>query len=874
MNFDGIGEEETYETPVAPRPASGGGCGCRSGCLGIFLFLFLIFLVGVFLLLVFVPSYLNSPAGKEWAVRKLNAAIAPANVTTEQVKISWLGPTELTGVRYRSSETGVDVKADKVTSSLGFLRLIPVGVLNLGDVVVEHPVCTIRPPVPVKEEERVDGSFFLPVADIAARISIQDGALHVFTQDDVKPFSADTIFAHAAIPSYRKPISLDLRLHTGKEGRLTLNGSLQSLKEMQSGDRSESPRRLTATASSLDLPSLLGLFGVKSAIATGTAQGKLELEVDRTDSLSIDGDLTITKFSIATEKKNSAANDLTLRVKGGMEAGNIHAETLDIKTPWLSMNGNGMLAPQKKGTVMGALQCHAKIDLSRFTRDFRRLFRDLPPMGGTVELDLSTRQFAAMTGMTVFSRLSDFTVALDAKRTAAIPKGTLKFDGSVPFRDGGLQPELCDASWTFTSGEDSFGGSFERWNWNGMNPVIKGFRAKLDAAPIRIAALCGPFLPVEAVRVLRDLTGRVVVDTTAETEKGAVNARITANGDLLYPQKANGVADLAMTGFKGTLTIPTGAKTTFRSGGYGTLDVRLAPVHAYGLFAGEATLSANYSAGLLQLAYAPSLNGGKLKLKPDLHFRGTDVTVISPAKTRLFEKVEVTQPMIDNWLVAVNPFFERSRVKGGTMTVDVLRFELDGSKPPEKGLEAEFDLLFENIQLILGPAFDELLQAMNVNNRLYTAKSIPMHVTVKNGKVTIGRTHLSLDGQPFTFSGWTSFGGRIQYELEVPVTERICAQWKLSWLGKLFEGKTLPISITGTCDNPQIDLSAMAKSLQTLLLSGKQAMPAGNVKSKGETRASPAPKATGKTTPKGTPKQPDPPPEPSFLEKLRRKLSE
>ena len=849
MNFDGIGED-AYETPVAPesRPSPGGGCGCRSGCLGIFLILSFVFLVGVFLLLVFIPSYLNSPGGKAWTETKLNAAIAPANVSIESWRISWLGPTELTGVRYRSPATGIDVKADKVTSSLGFLRLIPVGVLNFGDVVFEHPVCTIRPPT-AQGEELADHSFFLPVADIAARVTVQDGALTVCRQEDAAPFSADTIFAHAMIPSYRKPISLDLRLHAGKEGRLTLEGNLQSLKEMQSGDRSETPRRLTATASALDVPSLLGLFGVNSAVAGGTAQGKLELEIDRADSLNIDGDLTIAKFSIANYKKNSVANDLTLRLKGGMEAGNIHAETLDIKTPWLAMSGNGMLAPQKKGTVMGALQCHAKIDLSRFTRDFRRLFHDLPPMGGTVDLDLSTRQFAEMTGVTAISRLTDFTVALDAKRTASIPKGTFKFDGSVPFRDGQPQPELRDATWTFASGEDSFSGSFERWNWSGTNPAVKGFRSKLDATPLRIAALCGPFLPVETSRVLRDLSGRAVVDTTAESVTGGVNARFTAHGNLLYPQKANGITDFAVTGFGGTLTIPTGAKTTFLASGYGALDVRLEPVHAYGLFAGQATLNAKYSAGLLQLAYEPTLNGGKLKLKPDLHFRGRDLTVISPAKTRLFDKVEITQPMIDNWLVAVNPFFERSRIKGGTMTVDVLHFELDGSKPPEKGLDAEFDLLFENIQLILGPAFDDLLQAMNINNRLYTAKSLPMHVIVKNGKVAIGRTLVSLDGQEITFSGWTAFNGRIQYELEVPLTERICAQWKLSWLGKLFEGKTLPISINGTYDNPQIDLSAMAKSLQSLLLSKNQT-------------ASPTPKKETQQ------KKPSPPPSPSRLEQI------
>lgn len=868
MNFDGIGEE--YESPADAgfRPAPGGGCGCRSGCLGMFLILSFIGIVGVFLLLVFIPSYLNSPAGKAWAERSANAVLAPASVSAESLRISWFGPTELAGVRYRSPETGIDVKADKVTSSLGFLRLIPAGVLNLGDVVVEHPVCTLRPPEPIREGERAAAAFFLPVADVAARVSVQDGALRVFAREDAKPFSADTIFAHAAIPSYRKPISLDLRLRTGKEGRLTLDGSLRSLKEMQSGDRSETPRRLTATVSALDVPSLLGLFGVTSAVASGTAQGKLEVELDGADSFNLDGDLSVAKFSVASERKNSVASDLAIRVKGGMRAGDLHAEKLDVKTPWLSMSGNGMLAPQSAGSAMGALQCRADIDLTRFTRDFRRLFRDLPPMGGTVSLDLSTRQFSETAGVTAVARLAGFTVALDAKRTATIPRGLFKFDGAIPFRNGRPQPELRDAAWSFASGEDAFDGGFERWNWGGAEPVVKGFRAKLDAAPLRVAALCGAFLPSGAVRILRDLTGRAVVDVEAETAKGAVNARFAEKGGLLYPKKSNGIADFAANGFGGTLTVPTGAGTTFRSGGYASLDVHLEPVHAYGLFAGQATLSAKYSAGLLQLAYEPSLNGGRMKLRTDVHFRGRDLTVVSPAKTRLFDNVEITQPMVDNWLVAVNPFFERSRIKGGTMTVDVLHFGMDGGKPPDKGFDAAFDLLFENIQLILGPAFDDLLQAMNVNNRLYTAKSLPMHVTVKDGKVSIGKTRLSLDGQEIAFSGWTAFDGRIRYELEVPLTERICAQWKLNWLGRLFAGKTLPVLITGTYDNPRIDLSEMAKSLRTLLLSRD---PAADERKPG-TKGKDAARAKPAATPGTTPKQKESAPSPGFLERLRRDL--
>ena len=221
MNFDGIGEEEEYEPVSTPeRPASPSGCGCRSGCLGVFLILSFVFLVGVFILLVFVPSWLNSPGGKAWTEAKVNSALAPAKLSVDQWKISWLGPTEFTGVQYRAPETGVEVKADKITSSLGFLRLLPIGVLNLGDIAVEHPVCTVHPPshTPQEGKQEAEGTLFLPVADFAARVSVLDGELTVFQEEGGTPFHADTIFAHAAIPSYRKPISLDLRLRSGKEG--------------------------------------------------------------------------------------------------------------------------------------------------------------------------------------------------------------------------------------------------------------------------------------------------------------------------------------------------------------------------------------------------------------------------------------------------------------------------------------------------------------------------------------------------------------------------------------------------------------------------------------------------------------------------------
>ena len=200
-----------------------------------------------------------------------------------------------------------------------------------------------------------------------------------------------------------------------------------------------------------------------------------------------------------------------------------------------------------------------------------------------------------------------------------------------------------------------------------------------------------------------------------------------------------------------------------------------------------------------------------MRLVPELAVGGRGGgTLILPPRTRLLERVALTQEMLDTLLVNFNPLFQGGRVRSGTVTLDLRSCRIEPGMPPERGVALDMDIALENLKLELGPALRELLGMIKVKTHVYEVKNLPIHVTVRNGRIQADPVRMVIEEQPVIIGGWVAFDGAVNYVIEVPVTERLVG----TSAARILKGTSIKIPVTGTVDAPRLDTRALGDMLK------------------------------------------------------------
>lgn len=1042
MDFAEIREDDEDNGLAAKR---------RPGCLLGLIRLLLVLLVPLALMVALVPTLMSSDSGRQWALKKINAAVAPAEVKMERWSLGWLSAPVLEKVGYADAAHGADITIEQVTFDRGLLRLLPVGVLDLGRVTLKNPVALVslvQPPKPPKAKaEQVPaegGAFFLPIADIAAVLVIADGRVKV-TGNAPDPFVAQQVDGTVTLESFRKPIAVQAQMQVGG-GTLALEGRVQSLQELLKGEAFEQPEKLKLTLDNVDLAAFAPLLQHASGepwIRSGVAEGVLTAVIAGAEQFKVEGGVLVSGLSVAAERqKPSPKGDLALMVDVGYDKKVVSVTKFELSSPWLRANASGTLRQGAKAGVMtGAISAKAesdlaavardfgpalglakgfkmqngrllatvalqgseaaieveanlttadlamaidgepltlkpapslvfkasfpygqwpevetfhfkapfadlygsgrfdaavvkgRLDLTLFSRDFKRVAKQAPPMVGSVYLDVATKREEGRVALNAFLKMADVALELKPGQRMVVPQGALKAEMRVPLKEGKPENEVQDASFECTLESGRLTGGWKRLALaQGDRPlVLRGFTLTSDMELGSVRRLLGGFLPASAQKRMTEWQGHVIANATAEAAGGVLKARLNAagqrlvagsaegvwrvpdvrlagaltqngpkegvrveatvtgggtrerDGEVVFAEKAarvaldalfapdnssvhvskldvtaglfdvqaqadvtelstrcvvaaqgqaavdfgavtrlleaEGIDEFQMTGrelreFRFASPVAGGAATVFSEGEFSGAAF-LGSFKGLGLNAGPADASFRLSKGLLKVAYEPALNGGKLRLVPEVTVERATTTLSVPPQTRLLENVTITQEMVDTLLVNVNPLFQGSLVQDGTVTLDLKSCRLVSGLTPDKGVAADMGIVFKNLKLELGPSLRELLTTLKVKERVYRVEQLPVHVTVKDGRIHVDPIRMVIDKQPVLFSGWVAFDGTIKYLIEVPLTDRMTGGVG----GSLLKGMTVKIPVTGTVNEPRLDTSALQNTLGGLLKS-------------------------------------------------------
>jgi hypothetical protein len=227
-------------------------------------------------------------------------------------------------------------------------------------------------------------------------------------------------------------------------GTLTLEGRVQSIRDLVKGEAFEEPQKLTLKLVGVDLTAFGPLIEHASGapwICSGTAEGALTAVVSGPADFQLNGGVLVNGLSVAAaNRRPSPKGDLALMTDLSYAKKVVSIKTFELSSPWLRANASGTLQPtEKSGAPVGSVTAQASSDLAAVARDFG------PVLGLTKGFEMQRGRLQATvalqgeaTAMRVDANLttSDLAMTIDGEPLELRPAPTLVFKGVSPTAAG------------------------------------------------------------------------------------------------------------------------------------------------------------------------------------------------------------------------------------------------------------------------------------------------------------------------------------------------------------------------------------------------------------------------------------------------------
>jgi len=209
---------------------------------------------------------------------------------------------------------------------------------------------------------------------------------------------------------------------------------------------------------------------------------------------------------------------------------------LRLSAPFADVTASGRL---EAGRVKG------NINLTTFSRDFRRIFKSLPPMVGAIDFSLETEQAESRVSLQSRVMVSDLAAEFKPEERTSISKGSFKLTGFIP-TDKGLST-LEDFIFALAVPGGSLSGKGKKFALNTVEeqgimirqPTLRGLSLSSEADIPVVLRLARPFLSPNLRRQTATLQGQMVMNATAEVAKGETKVLINAAGQRISLTQSN-----------------------------------------------------------------------------------------------------------------------------------------------------------------------------------------------------------------------------------------------------------------------------------------------------------------------------------------------
>ncbi len=324
-----------------------------------------------------------------------------------------------------------------------------------------------------------------------------------------------------------------------------------------------------------------------------------------------------------------------------------------------------------------------------------------------------------------------------------------------------------------------------------------------------------PFLQLKSA--VLDITGSLADRDTADGPAQELNGRWAIHYDLLNTWRAQAgwpwpiVAGSAPRPIRASWPLPLDPELLLQQLQL-SATTHVARIEAYELKLGAADLGINLSEGHAHLGYAAPFDGGRLDLAPQI-----DLTVAPPVlalpKGRAIDNLPLTQSMVDELLVHINPLLRGCAVVGGRISLDVNSCSLPLDADALRS-EMAFDVILSLTNAVFTPAgvLNDALGMVGLAGRELRLESYALPIRCHDGRITPEPMRATVSGYPLTFSGSVGLDQTIQMVMKTPLSRELLGKTAAQYT----EGMAIGIAVGGTVTRPRIDSDATRAQLRQL----------------------------------------------------------
>ena len=206
---------------------------------------------------------------------------------------------------------------------------------------------------------------------------------------------------------------------------------------------------------------------------------------------------------------------------------NFEVDDLKIDLPCASVSGKGSV---NTGVLQG------RVDLTTFSRDYRKFFKSSPPMVGVLDFTGATTSDGSSVKLSATAKINDFAAEfsepnsdgnLHSKRRVIIQACKFDYEAWMPEFNSFSIPELSNAVWRISLDGTSGDGSFEK-----MVLPIKGHKLKIAGGKLNftsdLAAFSKNFCNLLPLPPTATIAGKTIGHVTLEMSDRQLRARINS----------------------------------------------------------------------------------------------------------------------------------------------------------------------------------------------------------------------------------------------------------------------------------------------------------------------------------------------------------
>ena len=319
--------------------------------------------------------------------------------------------------------------------------------------------------------------------------------------------------------------------------------------QLQLGAKDKKTTGAISAASEADLKAIVrdfgSLLGISPEFTMNSGRLILNANIEADDmGTAIDANVTIEDLLMKLAGEAILLNPApSLTIKARLPHGSQVPEIGDLRfrAPFADISARGKL---EDGKINGT------INLTAFSRDFRRIFKKLPPMVGAIAFDVSTQQSESRVSLISNMTISDLAAEFKPGERTVIQKGTLKTSGLIVTAEGASAIENFSFALNLPGGELS--GQCKRFvmtkveeQGKKVNQVaLRGFSLSSEFTLPALRQLVGPFLSEDIRRKTAGAVGQIVMNATADCAKGETKVLMNAAGQRISMTHSNLIANI------------------------------------------------------------------------------------------------------------------------------------------------------------------------------------------------------------------------------------------------------------------------------------------------------------------------------------------